>query len=53
MDQCIRIGLNLAKSVCQGHGADRDLRVVLRRHQRRAQVLDFERLRPRLVGMEA
>lgn len=54
MDHPITIGLDLAKSVFQVHGVDRDGAVVLRRQFRRSQVLTvFERLRPCLVGMEA
>jgi transposase len=54
MEQPITIGLDLAKSVFQVHGIDRDGAVVLRRQLRRAQVLAFfERLNPCLVGMEA
>lgn len=54
MDQSITIGLDLAKSVFQVHGVDREGAVVLRRQLRRAQVLAFfERLSPCLVGMEA
>ena len=49
-----RIGLDLAKSVFQVHGVDRDGRVVLRRRLRRSEVLKFfARLEPCLVGMEA
>lgn len=54
MDPLSTIGLDLAKSVFQIHGIDRDGTVVLRRQLRRAQVLAFfERLSPCLVGMEA
>jgi transposase len=54
MEQPITIGLDLAKSVFQVHGVDRDGAVVLRRQLRRSQVLAFfERLSPCLVGMEA
>lgn len=54
MNQPITIGLDLAKSVFQVHGVDRDGAVVLRRQLRRSQVLAFfERLGPCLVGIEA
>jgi transposase len=54
MEQPITIGLDLAKSVFQVHGVNRDGVVVLRRQLRRSQVLAFfERLGPCLVGMEA
>ena len=54
MDQPVPIGLDLAKSVFEMHGADAEGRVVLRRQLRRSQVLGFfERLGPCLVGMEA
>ena len=54
MDQPVPIGLDLAKSVFEMHGADAEGRVVLRCQLRRSQVLGFfERLGPCLVGMEA
>ena len=49
-----RIGVDLAKTVFQLHGVDRQEQVTLRRQLRRQQVLDFFRkLPPCLVGMEA
>lgn len=54
MAKPITIDLDLAKSVFQVHGVDRDGAVVLRRQLRRSQdVAFFERLSPCLVGMEA
>jgi transposase len=48
------IGLDLAKSVFQVHGADADGAIVVRKKLRRAEVLRFfEGLAPCLVGMEA
>jgi hypothetical protein len=48
------IGLDLAKSVFQVHGADPEGNVVVRRTPRRAQVLPFfAKLPPCLVGMNA
>ncbi len=48
------IGLDLAKTVFQVHGADREGRPVLRRKMRRGQVLKFfAGLPPCVVGMEA
>ena len=35
------VGIDLAKSVFQVHGADRDGRVVLRRRLARGRLLDF------------
>ena len=50
----IGLGLDLAKSVFQVHGADRDGHPVIRKKLRRGQVLDFfSKLPPCLVGMEA
>lgn len=49
-----RIGVDLAKTVFQLHGVDRQEQVTLRRQLRRQQMLDFFRkLPPCLVGMEA
>ncbi|MDC7715598.1 IS110 family transposase, partial [Vogesella sp. LYT5W] len=49
-----RIGVDLAKTVFQLHGVDRQEHVTLRRQLRRQQMLDFFRkLPPCLVGMEA
>jgi transposase len=48
------IGLDLAKSVFQVHGMDRDGEVVVRKQLRRAQLRKFfARLAPCLIGMEA
>jgi len=48
------IGLDIAKSVFQAHGADASGRAVLRRRLRRAEVLGFfARLSPCVVGIEA
>ena len=48
------VGLDLAKSVFQVHGADEAGRPVVRKKLRRAQVLGFfAKLPPCLVGMEA
>ncbi|MEO1200908.1 MAG: IS110 family transposase [Pseudomonadota bacterium] len=48
------VGLDLAKSVFQVHGADQDGRPVVRRKLRRGQVLGyFAGLSPCLIGMEA
>ena len=41
MNEVITIGVDLAKSVFQVHGVDREGGVVLRRQLRRAQVLPF------------
>lgn len=49
-----RIGLDLAKTVFQVHGVDRDERAVVRRQFKRNQVRGyFERLPACLIGMEA
>jgi transposase len=54
MQTVTTIGLDLAKSVLQVHGVDREGVVVIRRALRRSQVLDFfRRLPPCLVGLEA
>lgn len=54
MERGITVGLDLAKSVFQVHGVDREGSVVLRRKLRRSQVLAFfTGLKPCLVGMEA
>lgn len=48
------VGIDVAKSVFQVHGVDRQGKVMLRRQLRRAQmVLFFGRLKPCLIGMEA
>ncbi|MBB5695829.1 transposase [Roseomonas pecuniae] len=47
------IGLDIAKSVFQAHGADASGRAVLRRRLRRAEVIGFfARLSPCIVGIE-
>ena len=54
MEQVITIGLDLAKSVFQAHGADRAGGVVFRKKLRREQLLAFFANQPRcLVAMEA
>ncbi len=54
MKEVSTIGLDLAKSVFQVHGADDKGKVVVRRQLRRRQVLPFfKKLPPCLVGMEA
>ena len=54
MSEITTIGLDLAKSVFQVHGADRDGRPVMRKTLRRAQVLGFFADLPAcVVGMEA
>lgn len=48
------VGLDIAKSIFQVHGADRHGQAVLRKRLRRSQVSGFfEQLTPCLVGMEA
>ena len=54
MTNITTIGLDLAKSVFQVHGADRDGGPVLRRKLRRSQVLGFfAKLPPCVIGIEA
>ena len=54
MTKIMTVGLDLAKSVFQVHGADQDGRPVVRRKLRRAQVVPFfAALPPCLIGMEA
>ena len=54
MTKMTTVGLDLAKSVFQVHGADQDGRPVVRRKPRRGQVLGyFAGLSPCLIGMEA
>ncbi len=54
MTNVTTIGLDLAKTVFQVHGADQDGRPVVRKKLRRAQViLFFADLPPCLIGMEA
>ncbi len=54
MTNVTTIGLDLAKSVFQVHGADQDGRPVVRKKLRRGQVLGFfAGLSPCLIGLEA
>ena len=54
MTEVTTVGLDLAKSVFQVHGADRDGRPVVRKRLRRGQVLKFfGGLSPCLIGLEA
>lgn len=54
MSEIITVGLDLAKSVFQVHGADGAGRAVLRKKLRRTQVLEFfAQLQPCVVAMEA
>ena len=54
MTEITTIGLDLAKTVFQVHGADRDGRPVVRKKLRRGQVLGFfAGLSPCLIGLEA
>ena len=54
MTKIMTVGLDLAKSVFQVHGADQDGRPVVRRKLRRAQVVPFfAALPPCLIGKEA
>ena len=54
MREVSTIGLDLAKNVFQVHGVDGSGRTLLRRQQRRGQVLPFfKKLPPCLVGIEA
>jgi transposase len=54
MTEVTTVGLDLAKSVFQVHGADRDGRPVVRKKLRRGQVLVFfAGLSPCLIGLEA
>ena len=54
MTKITTVGLDLAKSVFQVHGADQDGRPVVRKKLRRAQVLGFfAELPPCLIGLEA
>ena len=53
MTKVTTVGLDLAKSVFQVHGADQDGRPVVRKKLRRAQVIPFfADLAPCLIGME-
>ena len=54
MSEMITVGLDLAKTVVQAHGAEASGWAVLRRKLRRDQVLAFfGQLRPCVVAMEA
>ena len=54
MTEITTIGLDLAKTIFQVHGADQDGRPVLRKKLRRGQVLGFfAGLPPCLIGLEA
>lgn len=54
MSKITAIGLDLAKSVFQVHGADREGNPLVRRKLRRGQVLGFfADLPPCLIGMES
>jgi len=54
MTKITTVGLDLAKSVFQVHGADQDGRPVVRKKLRRGQVLGFfAELPPCLIGLEA
>lgn len=54
MDKVSTVGIDLAKSVFQVHGADRSGAVVIRKKLRRDQVLSFFSTLPRcVVAMEA
>ena len=54
MSEMTAVGLDLAKTVVQAHGADASGRAVLRRKLRRDQVLAFFAQLPRcMVAMEA
>lgn len=54
MNEITTIGVDLAKSVFQLHGVDRDGIPILRRQLRRTEMLEFfQKLRSCLIGMEA
>ena len=54
MTKVTTVGLDLAKSVFQVHGADAQGRPIMRKKLRRAQVIPFfADLPPCLIGMEA
>ena len=54
MSEIITVGLDLAKKVCQAHGADASGRALLRKKLRRDQVLAFfGQLPPCGVAIEA
>ena len=54
MGQVVVVGLDIAKSVFQVHGVDRDGAVVVRRRLRRSRVLPFfATVEPCRIGIEA
>jgi transposase len=54
MQAITTIGLDIAKSVFQVHGVDAEGTVIIRRKlKRRYVLLFFQKLSPRLVGIEA
>ena len=54
MGEITTLGVDLAKSAFQLHGVDAEGRVVLRRQQKRSQMLEFfQRRPPCLIGLEA
>ena len=54
MQTVTTIGLDIAKSVFQVHGVDANGQVVIRRRLKRRYILAFfQKLPPRLVGIEA
>jgi transposase len=54
MGQVVVVGLDIAKSVFQVHGVDRDGEVVIRRRLRRSRVLPFfATVEPCRIGIEA
>ena len=54
MGQVVVVGLDIAKSVFQVHGVDRDGGVVIRRRLRRSRVLPFfATVEPCRIGIEA
>jgi transposase len=54
MGQVVVVGLDIAKSVFQVHGVDRDGEVVVRRRLRRSRGLPFfARVEPCRIGIEA
>ena len=54
MQTVTTVGLDIAKSVFQVHGVDAEGNVIFRRQLKRRHVLAFfEKLPPRLVGIEA
>ena len=54
MGQVVVVGLDIAKSVFQVHGVDRDGEVVVRRRLRRSRVLPyFATVEPCRIGIEA